>query len=763
YAGPGVDNLNNSALGNYDPLAGVLPHPGSPRMTVEFNDQGLVPGVVIENNILIRGGQGGIDFAGDATISNNGYGVTPFGRIVNNTIIGGQTQGSTASAVTYAGITFPSGDSSFADAVVFYDPNAGGNASPLFPNPDSALGPPDVANNNPTANDAVGLGDGGIIVFQFTDNILIASGDATADLHVFEEGALIEAMDVEISEDGLNWISVGQIAGQPSSIDIDAFAGVSQTGLYRFVRIIDVAADQPGGPRPGAEIDAVGAISSLPLVGTGTGIRVRDNASPSVINNAITRLNTGLNIDAGSQAAGTVVGANTYVDNVNDLAGITAYGTFDASDKQAGNPDWSISDVFVDVSVDNLYPAPGSPLIDSSLDSLSDRAEMVTLRDPLGLAQSPINAPDLDAFGQTRADDDAPGTGPGAPGANVRKDRGAVDRVDFSDPTALVLVIDSRIEGDVEVLDEDQRIDAGGDVIISESDTAFGEFNRLALGEAQAVRQFVLRFSDLGIGIDDAPILAALNDTTGTLKLPFTLLQDGVLLVEGQDYIFVWNANTDEAIFTHVTQFPLERNYTIVVDNDPAIGTRSDLPVTIADPNPNDGAIGVRDLAGNFVEINQADGTTQFTILLTDGVNDPPIHDVPQNLFSINEDASLMLSGANAITVSDADVHLANPAELEVTLAATNGTLTLGTFPAGISFSAGTGTNESTFTFTGTIAAINAALDGLTFTPDAEYFNMLPGEDPLTNADPATITITTNDLGRFAGPPNDIPMSDIDT
>ncbi|MCA9084615.1 MAG: pre-peptidase C-terminal domain-containing protein [Planctomycetaceae bacterium] len=758
FSGPGVDNLNNSDLGNYSPLAGILPSPGSPRMTVEFNDDGLVPGIVIQNNLLIRNEQGGIDFAGDATISNNGYGATPFGRIVNNTILGGTTQSGTGSSVTFDGITFPTGLASFADAVVQYTP---GSPHP-FNNPNLALGAPDDP-GNPIPGPVVGLGDGGTLIVQFVDNVLIASGDANADLHIFEAGALIEQMDVAISEDGLVWIDVGRIAGQPSSIDIDAATGINPAGLYRFVRITDVATDQPGGVAPGAEIDAIGAISSIPLVGSGVGIRVRDNASPTVLNNALARLNTAINIDAGSQAAGTILGANTYVDNVNDLAGVTAYGSFDASDKQAGNPDWSINDVFVDVTVDNLYPAPGSPLIDSSLDSLPDRSEMITLRDPLGLAQSPVSSPDLDIYGQTRADDDSPGTGPGAPGANVRKDRGAVDRVDFDDPQATVLVIDSRLEGAVEVLDEQVRLDTTGAVIIGESDTAVGEFNRLAVGAAQAVRQFILRFSDVGIGIDDAPILAAVNDPTGNTPLPFTLLQDGQPLVEGTDYIFVWNSNTDEAIFTHLTQFPLERNYTIIVDNDPAFGARVDLPSSTPDPVPNDGIVGIRDLAGNFVEINQADGTTQFTILLTDGVNDPPINGIAQREFTINEDAALVLNGANAITVSDADVHLANPAVLRVTVGATNGLLSLGTtqnvtFPTG-----STGVNEASIILEGTVANLNAALAGLTFQPDPEYFNLLPGEATATNPDPAIITITTDDGGRFAGPPNNIPMQDIDT
>jgi hypothetical protein len=246
------------------------------------------------------------------------------------------------------------------------------------------------------------------------------------------------------------------------------------------------------------------------------------------------------------------------------------------------------------------------------------------------------------------------------------------------------------------------------------------------------VRQFVLRFSDIGVGIDDAPILAAVNDTTGTIGLPFTLQQDGVDLVRGVDYLFVWNSNTDEAIFRAVTEFPLEHFYTILVDNDPAFGPRSDLPAGVADPHPNDGVTGVRDLAGNFLAINQPDGSTQYRILLTDGVNDPPIHSLPAGRQQILEDQTLIFSAANGngISVSDADVHLAAEPALNMRLEATDGVLTLSQ-TTGLTFSGGTtGTAETMIEFRGSVADINAALDGLIYQPTAEFFNTLSATSP---------------------------------
>ena len=53
-------------------------------------------------------------------------------------------------------------------------------------------------------------------------------------------------------------------------------------------------------------------------------------------------------------------------------------------------------------------------------------------------------------------------------------------------------------------------------------------------------------------------------------------------------------------------------------------------------------------------------------------------------------------------------------------LTSTNGSVTLATL-AGLTFSSGDGTADSSMTFTGTIAAINAALDGASFLGAANY------------------------------------------
>ena len=67
---------------------GNLPHPGPARNLIVLNTQRLVPGATIENNLIANNGLGGISFSGDALVANTQNAVAPFGRILNNTIVG---------------------------------------------------------------------------------------------------------------------------------------------------------------------------------------------------------------------------------------------------------------------------------------------------------------------------------------------------------------------------------------------------------------------------------------------------------------------------------------------------------------------------------------------------------------------------------------------------------------------------------------------------------------------------------------------------
>ena len=73
---------------------------------------------------------------------------------------------------------------------------------------------------------------------------------------------------------------------------------------------------------------------------------------------------------------------------------------------------------------------------------------------------------------------------------------------------------------------------------------------------------------------------------------------------------------------------------------------------------------------------------------------------------------------ANAITASDSD---GGSSTESVTVTATSGTVTLGS-TANITISNGTGTNDASVTFSGTLAQLNTALSGLRYTPASNFF-----------------------------------------
>jgi Domain of unknown function (DUF4347) len=153
--------------------------------------------------------------------------------------------------------------------------------------------------------------------------------------------------------------------------------------------------------------------------------------------------------------------------------------------------------------------------------------------------------------------------------------------------------------------------------------------------------------------------------------------------------------------------------------------------------------------ASRTVSITVNDGSTDSNTvsrtLAVVSTNDTPVNQTPVAVQHVFQDGSLVFSSAqgNAISISDADV---GNGLVQVTLTVTNGSLSLsGT--TGLNFAVGTGTGDATMTFTGSVANINAALQGLSFAPSAGYNGA------------ATLQITTDDLGNSGG----AAASDTDT
>ncbi len=174
-----------------------------------------------------------------------------------------------ASAAMIGGVDFPLGSISFADSVTSYDPiYSGGDPTAPHTDPSNALGTPDYdgVNSCPLGSCSfVSLGDGGSITLEFTDNLLTGGGDSGDDLWIFEVGPDVEDTFVEISWDNTSWYAVGSVGGSTAGVDIDFF-GFGTTDKFRYVRLTDNGdLDGQSGRTVGADIDAVGAISSAPV------------------------------------------------------------------------------------------------------------------------------------------------------------------------------------------------------------------------------------------------------------------------------------------------------------------------------------------------------------------------------------------------------------------------------------------------------------------------------------------------------------------
>lgn len=162
------------------------------------------------------------------------------------------------------GTDFPQGAVSFADAVESYSVGGGGATDP-HKVPANALGLPNYTGTNSCAATCtfVSLGDGGSIVLRFVDNRLTGSGNNALDLWVFEVGPDIEDTFVEISKDGIAYTAVGKVFGSTAGIDIDAF-GFGIADEFAYIRLTDDTNEGgQAGATVGADIDAVGAISTV--------------------------------------------------------------------------------------------------------------------------------------------------------------------------------------------------------------------------------------------------------------------------------------------------------------------------------------------------------------------------------------------------------------------------------------------------------------------------------------------------------------------
>jgi hypothetical protein len=195
-----------------------------------------------------------------------------------------------------------------------------------------------------------------------------------------------------------------------------------------------------------------------------------------------------------------------------------------------------------------------------------------------------------------------------------------------------------------------------------------------------------------------------------------TLISPGPADESGQAVAFNIVTNTNPGLFA----------------SGPSITPAGDLTYT---PAPN--ASGVATITITLSDNGGGTNTSapQSFMITINGVNDAPVNTVPAAVQVTAEETPLVFNAANGNAIQTSDIDVA-AGTMQFQLSVTSGTLTLAT-TAGLTITTGTdGIDEASIIGTGTLTSINAALNGLSYTPNANYF----GSD--------TLTLVINDNGN---------------
>ncbi len=215
---------------------------------------------------------------------------------------------------------------------------------------------------------------------------------------------------------------------------------------------------------------------------------------------------------------------------------------------------------------------------------------------PLGIANSPIQAPAYDLYGQLRVDD--PNVNPQGLGSNPYKDRGAIEEADFIGPTALS---SNPVDNDGAGLDRNPSL------------------NQVLL-VSTPISNFTIQFSDKGTGLDDSTITANRIVLTRTVNNVTTTLTMGVDFTIALD-------NTNAILrLTPSTAVWASGTYTITLDN-------SVSPI--------------KDLVGNPLQANNNSGSTQFVVQISNTTVSPWQN--PTNKYDVNADG--LISPSDALVI----------------------------------------------------------------------------------------------------------------
>lgn len=180
-------------------------------------------------------------------------------------------------------------------------------------------------------------------------------------------------------------------------------------------------------------------------------------------------------------------------------------------------------DLLTDGAAGRFTPAANSGIIDSAVNSIDPLVDLVTLNSQLGIPTRVIAAPARDHSGQLRADEPTMAP-PAGIGADVFKDRGALDRADFVGPVAN---LETPLDNDFAGSDTDPAL-----TFVNREDGTFTEFRVLVQDLGDDSNPFV------GSGIDPTTVIVPPIPGLRNAGANITLFENDRLLQEGVDYTF---------------------------------------------------------------------------------------------------------------------------------------------------------------------------------------------------------------------------------
>lgn len=441
--------------------------PGPVRNLTVANSANLVPGISLEDNLLVNNDLGGIQISGDP-----GGGPSPFVRVVNNTIYGADEASLTMTAPAGADIkdgetftvTDAQGNTATFEFVINAAPILGDIVIPILGTETNQQ----IAAYMATAINGVGLGTLNVTAAAGANGTLqlVNAANVTQVTTALPSGPQItdgEQLTI-VSNTGTTVTFEFQIkaAAVPGDVIIKITGGETSAQIGADIIAALAANGTQVAASLGAAANTIQFLSAASVTGTSfppvsisngvgpasDGIDVINDASPTIINNLLANNAVAINVDASSQLNGS--GGGT-VEGTNGFQGNTSNGL--VNPKVSGGTGTDIvmpagaSSIFVDAATGDFYLAQNitvngttepNPMIDAGLNSLQDRPAIAAVEQAMGIALSPIIAPAYDMFDVLRQND--PLTHPNGNGSSPYIDLGAIEHADFTDPIATLTV-----------------------------------------------------------------------------------------------------------------------------------------------------------------------------------------------------------------------------------------------------------------------------------------------------------------------------------